>query len=148
MKVGSFGGTIFEVSNWKLMTFSKLKRKVGHRYIKHDIVNHKPLLESVGAELVELSLEVILHGNLGVDVGTESQKIRKMCTAGEVDYLVIGNEVVSDTKFVIETVDEEVEAFDKTGKPIITKMTLKFKEYVEMSGNVNRGGSASTRDFI
>lgn len=127
MKIGAFHNVVFEVSSHKVLTFDNYKRETSHNYAEHKILNAKPKLESVGKKLLEVSLEILLHGNLGVDVNSELSKLRELVENAEVDYLIIGEEVIG--KFVIEDMSEDVETWNG-GKPLVVKASVKFKEYV------------------
>jgi hypothetical protein len=52
-----------------------------------------------------------------------------MCNEAEVNYLIIGAEVIGNCLFVIEDVSESVETWGGAGQIISSTVTVKFKEY-------------------
>lgn len=128
-RIGAFGDLLFEVSYFKILSFDKWQRTTKHRYATHNIMNYKPKLESVGKDLETISLEILFHTGLGVDPRTETEKLRTMCNNGEVNYLIVGAEVIGNCLFVIEEVSEAVEHWSGTGQILTSRVTVKFKEY-------------------
>lgn len=129
-RIGAFGSLVFEVSGHKILTFDDYQRTTKHRYQKHDIMNYKPKLESVGKELEEISLKIIFHRALNVDPRAEVEKLRNMCNNAECNFLIIGAEVIGNCLFVIEEVSESVDIWGGVGQIISSSVTVKFKEYV------------------
>ena len=113
------------------MTFNDYKRKTAHKYTTHDIHNRVGILESVGMEPEEISLEILLHNGLGVNPVEELESLREMCRNGEPNYLIIGAEAINGTYFVITELSEEVKAWSAVGTINEAKVTVKFKEYAE-----------------
>lgn len=128
-KFGSFGNLIFEVSYNKILTFDKWQRTTKHRYQKHDIINYTPKLESLGKELQEISFEIYFNFAFNVNPREEMQKLRQMCDRAEVNYLVVGGEIVGDCLWVIEEISESVETFGGAGQVLSSRATVKLKEY-------------------
>lgn len=120
---------VFEVSSFRILTFSGYKRKTAHRYVKHEIMNYKPKLESVGNDLEEVELTIKFMKTLGVDPAAEVEKLRKMLIAAECNYLIIGTEVIGNCLFVLEEISETVDTWDGAGKILASTVNVKFKEY-------------------
>lgn len=131
-KFGYFGKDFpFEVSDSRVLTFDNYKRSTKHKYTTHDIHNRVGVLESVGMEPAEISLEILLHNGLGVNPAEELELLREMCKNGVPNYLTIGAEDVNGTRFVITELSEEVKAWSAVGTINEVKVTVKFKEYAE-----------------
>ena len=131
MQIGIFGSVVFEVSGQKVLTFDDYSRTVKHRYQTHSILNGKPKLESVGADLIEISLKIKLSAFLNVNPKLELEKLRRMCENAEVNFLIIGSEKIGDNQFVIEEVSEDVKHWTNRGEMLDVDATVKFKEYVK-----------------
>lgn len=129
MRIGAFGNLVFEVSYNKILTFDKYQRTTKHRYQKHDIINYTPKLESLGRELEEISLEIYFNRALNVNPKEEIQKLRQMCNNAEVNYLIIGGEVIGGCLWVIEEVSENPEHFGGGGQILTSRVNVQFKEY-------------------
>ena len=130
-RIGVFGDVIFEVSSYRTLTFDDYKRKTAHDFAEHKVHLRKPVLESVGNKLEEISLSIILMEALGVAPAEEAGRLRDMCAAGEPNFLIIGDEAIGDCLFVIEEISEDVQTWSPFGKIINSKLSLKLKEYVE-----------------
>ena len=129
-RFGAWGDLVFEVSSFRILTFDNYKRKTSHRYVKHDIFNYKPKLESVGNDLEEVELKIKFMTSLGVNPAVEIEKLRAMCRNAETNYLIIGTEVIGGCLFVVDEISEEVESWSGTGEIISSTVNVKFKEYV------------------
>ena len=129
MRIGAFGDLVFEVSEQKILTFDNWQRTTKHRYQKHNILNHKPKLESVGSDLEEITLEIYFSHFLNVSVKSEMEKLRKMCDDSAANFLIIGGEVVGDCLFVIEEISESVEVWGGSGQILSSRVKVKFKEF-------------------
>lgn len=129
MQVGTFSDIIFETSSEKILTFKDFKRDTKTRYAKHDLLNQTPALEYIGSDLGEISFEMQFHKDLGVNPAEEAEKVRKLCADGTADYLVIGNRVIGENLWVIESVAENLRAFDKNMDVYFEELTVTLKEY-------------------
>ena len=96
------------------------------------MINQPPALEFIGAGLGEINFTMIFNESLGVDPAEEAQRVRDLCAYGVADYLIIGNEVIGDYMWIIDSVGEEVQAFDGNGQIIVSSINVKLKEYVEV----------------
>lgn len=129
MFVGSLGDLIFEVSNYKVLTFKDFKREGGAKYATHEVIGQPPKVEYLHRELEKLSLEIDLVSSLGVNPEDEIQKITDMCNDGEANYLIFGGQVYGDCQWVIESYSEDVKYFGADGETILSKVSLKLTEY-------------------
>lgn len=121
---------VFEVSQFKVLTYDEYKREGKSRYAKHDLVNATPLLEWLGRELGEISFKMTFTVTLGVNPAEELDKVRRLCDDGIADYLILGNAVIGDNLWVIESVSEAVSAWDNAGNILVASLDVRLKEYV------------------
>jgi len=129
--IGMFHRTIFETSSLRILNFDKYKRKTETKIATHDIINHKSKIEVVGFEPVEISMTILLHGNLlqfrwTEDVWQDMRKLREDCEDAVVDFLVVGQEILG--KFMIKSINENVIAWSKLGNPLVIKADVVFVE--------------------
>lgn len=129
MFVGSFGELVFEVSNYKVLTFREFKREGGAKYATHEVIGQAPKLEYLHREAEKISLEIDLVKDLGVSPEEEMAKIIEMCGEGTANYLVFNGQVYGESEWVIESYKEDVKYFGADGKVIASKVSLDFKEY-------------------
>ena len=120
-KLGAFGDVAFQVSSDRVLTFDKYKRTTKHNFAEHKVHNRQPVLESVGGELEEISMTILLHTSLG----------RTMCKNAEPNDLIIGTEAINGTRFVITEISEDSTVWSPLGILMESKLTIKLKEYTE-----------------
>ena len=129
MKVGSLGDLVFEVSNYKVLTFKDFKREGGAKYATHEVIGQPPKLEYLHREPEKLSLEIDLVKDLGVNPEDEVQKIIDMCNEGTANYLILGGQVYGESQWVIESYSEQVKYFGAKGEVLASKVSLSLTEY-------------------
>lgn len=128
--IGAFSSLVFEVSSAKVLTYDDYKRESKARYAKHELINQTTTLEYLGAELEEISFKMTFTTMLNVNPIEEAQKVRNMCLEGVADYFILGNRVVGDNLWVIESVGEEATSWDNRGNILASSVNVKMLEYV------------------
>lgn len=128
--VGAFGTITFQVSNFKVLTFSKFKRNISAKFAEHEVIASAPKLEYLHRELEEISFDMTFIKSLGVNPTAEVEKVRQLCNKGVANFLVLDNKVYGDMEFVIESFSEDVLYFDGAGSPIASKISVRCKEYI------------------
>lgn len=130
-EIGMFHRTVFETSSLRILNFSNYKRKTETKIATHDIINHKSKIEVVGFTPVEISMQILLHGNLlafrySVDVWQDLRRLREDCEDAVQDWLIVGQEILG--KFMIKSINENVIAWSKLGNPLVIKADVVFVE--------------------
>lgn len=130
-EIGMFHRTIFETSSLRILNFNNYKRKTETKIATHEIINHKSKIEVVGFTPVEISMQILLHGNLlafryGVDIWKDMRRLREDCEDAVQDWLIVGQEILG--KFMIKSINENVIAWSKLGNPLVIKADVVFVE--------------------
>ena len=128
--LGAFGDLVFEVSSFKVLTYDDYKRETKARYAKHELINQTTVLEYLGAEPEEISFKMTFTTALKVNPAAEAEKVRQMCLDGVTDYLILGNAVVGENLWVIESVSEAAQSWDNKGNILASEVNVKMLEYV------------------
>ncbi|MBO4779889.1 MAG: phage tail protein [Selenomonadaceae bacterium] len=128
--LGAFADLVFEVSSFKVLTYDDYKRETKARYAKHELINQTTVLEYLGAEPEEISFKMKFTTALKVNPAAEAEKARQMCLDGVTDYLILGNAVVGENLWVIESVSESAQSWDNAGNCLVSEVTVKMLEYV------------------
>lgn len=128
--IGAFNELVFEVSTERVITYDDYKRDTKARYARHELINQTSVLEYLGRDLEEISFTMMFTVSLGVDPAEETSKLRRMCLDGVADYLILGNTVVGENLWTIESVGEAKKAVDHFGKTIVASVNVKMVEYV------------------
>ena len=123
MMVGSLGPVVFSVSDAFVRTISGYSRKTSVRIESHDIIGQKPLSEWVGLSCDSISFTVKLSAFRGVNPKEEAEKLRRMAERGEAVTFVMGGAPVTQNKWLIESVDEDANYYDRMGN-IISSVNL------------------------
>ena len=136
--IGMFHRTVFETHSYRILNFGKYRRTTRNKIAKHDILNRKSLVEVTGSEPVEISMEILLHGNLlqfrwTEDIWQDLRKLREDCEDKVRDFLVIGQEILG--LFMIESIDEEPSAWSKLSNPLLVRAKVNF---IECDGEDNK----------
>ena len=128
--IGAFNELVFEVSTEKVITYDDYNRETKARYARHELINQTSVLEYLGRDLEEITFTMMFTISLGVDPAEETSKLRRMCLDGVADYLILGNTVVGENLWTIESVGEAKKAVDHFGKTIVSSVNVKMVEYV------------------
>lgn len=128
-KIGSFGEIVFEVSEKKTQTFSNLKRSGSARWTEHEVNQKKPISEFNGAGLEEISFDILLKAELGVNPSKQLEKLRKMRDTGQVAYFIIGGKPISQNYWSIQQISESYDVIDNKGNILSAEVNISLKEY-------------------
>ncbi len=128
--IGQLGDYEFEVSTESVKTFDGLKFSNSAGYTEHKVLARKGLLEFTGLNASTVSLKMTLNERLGVDVLEEIAAFYEYMNDGEALVFMLGDEVMGEDMWVIESLDEAYTEIDNKGRVIGAELTLKLKEYV------------------
>lgn len=129
-KIGSFGGITFQVSEKNTLTFRDYQRSSSARWNTSEISYQKPKKEFDGPGLENITLTVILSGNLGVNPENVLKRWRDMKDKGKVGKLIIGNKPITKNYFSLNNLDESDPVIDAKGNFWKVTATLTLEEYV------------------
>ena len=79
-----WGDIKFSVTSDKVLTFRNFKRESTGRWASHSIIGKRPKTEFLGPDMDEITLEVILDAEYGVNPRSEMYKFRSALKSGEV----------------------------------------------------------------
>lgn len=130
MLVGYLGDIPFTVSRSFMRTFSEFNRNSTARWSKHDLIGQKPVLEFLGSDIEKISFKMLLRKDKGVTPEDELERLRQIRDTGEVFSLIIDDKPVSDNFWVIESLDESVAYWGKSGQMLSAEVSVTLQEYV------------------
>ena len=128
--IGQLGDYEFEVSTESVKTFDGLKFSNSAGYTEHKVLARKGLLEFTGLNASTASLKMTLNERLGVDVLEEIAAFYEYMNDGEALVFLLGDEVMGEDMWVIESLDEEYTEINNKGRVIRADLNIKLKEYV------------------
>lgn len=116
-----------QISETKIMTFDNFQRRTRARYARHQLINRTSVLEKVGMEPDQITLDIkLIRELLGTSVESEVEKIREYIKEGTEESLIIGSEVLGE--FVISELSEERLFVDCFGRAQVAELNLTFEE--------------------
>lgn len=129
MIIGTFGYVIFETSADKIVTFDGLKRQGSARYATHDILGKKPVLEFLGAGAESISFSMRLDVALGINPTEELDVLRFMRDEGEAAPLILNDQPIGETLWVIDSLSEDWKVVSNMGHLLVAVVDVTLKEY-------------------
>lgn len=128
--LGFMGNIPFITSSWQVRTFTDYSRKGDPRLGTHDMIGSKSRIEFIAPPLEEISLTVKLSKQLGINPYKELDKLRRMRDTGEVFNLFLGRKPISQHPWIITSMSESVNYFDRRGNIVSADVSLTLQEYV------------------
>ena len=135
--IGSFGAIVFEVSAERVRTFRDFQIQRSAKYTEHAIHGRKGLLEFTGLSASTASLNIRLDAGLGINPKEELKTLREVLTKHEALLFILDGEPQGDGLWVLESIGENYEIIDNHGTAIAVEVSIKLKEYIEVSANGN-----------
>ena len=130
MRVGALGSRlVFQVSDWRVLTFRNLKREVSGNWSSMERIGQKPLPFFQGASLQTMTMEIVLDASLGVRPRRMLKQIERMVESGQAEILVIGRQRVGNGRWVITKNSEAWDVIQRRGELYRATMSLTLQEY-------------------
>ena len=129
MHVGSMGDIPFVVSYGKIRTFSDYGRSGSGRWVKHDLIGRKPVMEFLGPDVEKVSMKIQLRTDHGINPESELGRLRKMRDTGAVFPFILGGAPVSDNYWLLEDIGENVSYWRAGGKILSVSVDITLTEY-------------------
>ena len=133
--IGSFGEVVFEVSAEKVRTFRDFQIQRSAKYTEHAIHGRKGLLEFTGLSASTVSLNIRLDAGLGINPKEELNTLHEILAKHEALPFILDGEPQGDGLWVLESIGENYDIIDNQGTFIAVEVSLKLKEYIEVSSN-------------
>ena len=129
-QIGNLGKTIvFEVSDEKVLTFSRFTKTVKGRWGTHTPISGKPESEFLGPDLQDGSFDVYLSVMHGVRPRKTMENIEKAVLKGKVLDFALGGKKIGSGKWKILSVSETWDCVYSKGELISAKASLTLQEY-------------------
>ena len=133
--IGSFGEIVFEVSAERVRTFRDFQIQHSAKYTEHAIHGRKGLLEFTGLSASTASLNIRLDAGLGINPKEELNTLHEILTKHEALPFILDGEPQGEGLWVLESIGENYEIIDNHGTAIAVEVSIKLKEYIEVSAN-------------
>ena len=127
--IATFGGVIFSVDGWRVLTPSKISRTVKGRWASHETIGRKPAAEYLSPDLQSVSLDITLRADMGVRPRTMLELLERIVERGNVSRLIIGGRPVGRNPFRLVSVSEEWNTVFSGGELFSASVSLSLEEY-------------------
>lgn len=136
MQVGSMGSVRFSVSSSKVKTFHDFRREGAPRMAMHERIGNKAVAEYVAPGTEEVTMEILLSASRGVSPQRELQTLRTMRDEGELFPVFIGGRPLSQNKWYIKDINENVQFWTMMGHIQSVTVSLTLAECGSVRGSV------------
>lgn len=127
--LAKWGSTQFKVNADELLTFRNMKRTYSSRWVSHNVVGDRPKMEFMGPDMDQITIEVILDAEFGVNPRREMRKFREAAMRGEVNNFYVGGRKVSSHPLYIESGSEDWNEIWNQGELVRATASITFSEY-------------------
>lgn len=125
--LASYGKITFKVTEKEIKIFNDFSISRKARYVAHERINNKPLLQFMGLDADSISFNMQLVQGLTGDVSDDLKTLQDMFKKAEVHPLFLGQKKLGS--FVIESMSEAYSMMDNFGNLEIVNVSLSLKEY-------------------
>lgn len=127
--MAQWNGIVFKVNSRQVFTFKNMKRSYSTKWATHDIIGRRPRMEYQGAEMDEMTIEVMLDAEHGVRPRKTMLKFQIASHHGDVANFYIGGRKVSKYKMYLASGSENWKQIWNKGELVRATATLTFREY-------------------
>lgn len=125
--LGSYGKITFKVTEEEIKIFDNFNITRKARYVAHERINNKPLLQFMGLEADSISFNMQLVQGITGNVSDDLKSLQDMFKKAEVHPLFLGQKKLGS--FVIESMSEAYSMMDNLGNIEVVNINLSLKEY-------------------
>ncbi|HIZ89141.1 MAG TPA: phage tail protein [Candidatus Mucispirillum faecigallinarum] len=126
--LGSYGKITFKVTEEEIKIFDNFNITRKARYVAHERINNKPLLQFMGLDADSISFNMQLVQGITGNVSDDLKSLQDMFKKAEVHPLFLGQKKLGS--FVIESINEAYKIVDNLGNLEVVNVSLSLKEYV------------------
>ena len=124
----SYGKITFKVTEKEIKIFNDFSISRKARYVAHERINNKPLLQFMGLDADSISFNMQLVQGLTGDVSDDLKTLQDMFKKGEANPLFLGSKKLGS--FVIESISEAYSMVDNLGNLEVVNINLSLREYM------------------
>lgn len=126
--LASYGKITFKVTEEEIKIFDNFNITRKARYVAHERINNKPLLQFMGLEADSISFNMQLVQGVTGNVSDDLKTLQDMFKKAEANALFLGQKKLGS--FIIESINEAYKIVDNLGNLEVVNVSLSLKEYV------------------
>jgi len=130
--IGTLGQTVFEVSDRRALGFETLEHTAEARIATQEIIGREPVTEFLGPGSEEVSFDLRLSAQLGVDPRVEFGRLDSARSKGTAMTLIIGGVPIGGSKarWLIKGLRASHRFFSRDGKTTWLDVNVGLTKYV------------------
>lgn len=125
--LGSYGKITFKVTEEEIKIFDNFNITRKARYVAHERINNKPLLQFMGLDADSISFNMQLVQGVTGNVSDDLKTLQDMFKKAEVHPLFLGQKKLGS--FIVESMSEAYSMIDNFGNIEMVTINLSLKEY-------------------
>ena len=129
-QIGKLGDIVFEVSDEVVLTVSNMSWSGSSRYAVHERHMYDAMSEQTGSDADQISLDIVLSQNMGVNPQEELTKLWRYMRSGKTLPLAIGSKGYGKYRWTITRLDIKLQNFDGSGNVMRAVVTVSLQEYL------------------
>ena len=126
--LASYGKITFKVTEDEIKIFDNFNITRKARYVAHDRINNKPLLQFMGLEADNISFNMQLVQGITGNVSDDLKTLQDMFKRAEANALFLGQKKLGS--FIIESINEAYKIVDNLGNLEVVNVSLSLREYI------------------
>ena len=126
--LASYGKITFKVTEDEIKIFNNFTISRKARYVAHERINSKPLLQFMGLEADNISFNMQLVQDITGNVSDDLKSLQDMFKKAEAHPLFLGQKKLGS--FVIESISEAYSMMDNFGNIEGVNVSLSLREYI------------------
>lgn len=144
MAIAVFKNKTFQVSSEKIYTFDNFVWGGDIKSESQEKLNSKPSTYIKGVDLKNMSFEIPLKLNLGVDPRVEIEEWESIRDSLQPAIFILGTKPLGINKWLLKSVNTINTVFDNKGNLVGATLQLEFEEFVRQGSAEESLGNASS----
>jgi len=121
---------LFEVSSEVLLTIDNFVRRNRVRFAKHDVLLRKPVSQYIGPELDDITFQIVLKAQFGVNPQEEFNKLIHLQRRGATLSMLLGKTAFGTFRWRIVNLTNPWEIINDKGQCMSSTIDISLEEYV------------------
>lgn len=127
--IGSYGGLVFTVSSWRVLTPSEIKGSTSSEWASHSLFGQKEKSEYTGPGLQSYRFKLVLSSQFGVNPRKTLDALKEQCEQGMIDFFILNNAPVSQNPFMLVGVSDDWKSLHRFWGLKSCEVEIDLKEY-------------------
>lgn len=131
MKIGSLGSVVFTVSDSTVMTLRDMEVKNSASISVHKVHMRSGLAEFTGSDPQQITFKLRVSAFLGANPEAQIKRLEGYLRNGTQLTFVLGNKTYGRYRWLLESLSQDVEYFDRRGNVTQCDLSISLREYLK-----------------